>query len=202
MTHLHIKLKPNSKNNISWQLTTFSLLKSQFNSSYQEEGPWRGRVQRWPVGTTCPRLPLFMARIYSRSFSFTSSKVECWYLTNWLLASNMLLLRCASCPSNSSLAANLESGDEDEERRERKSKMFDTVFVPKDWNTPSITHNTSTSSRLLIPLFRKERKSMMFDKAFLLQYCEINILANFIIWCSQIAKCQKCDRVKCNDNKS
>ena len=137
MTHLRIKLKPNSKNNISWQLTTFSLLKSQSYSRYSEEGPWRGCVQRWPVGTTSPRLSLFMARIYSHSFSFSSSKVECWYLKNWLLAPNLLLQRYASCSSKSSRAANLESGDEDEERRERKSKMFDTVFVPKDWNTLS-----------------------------------------------------------------
>ena len=73
MTNLRIKLKPNGKNNISWQLTTFSLLKSQSYSRYSEEGPWRGRVQRWTLGATSPRLPLFMARINSHSFSFTSS---------------------------------------------------------------------------------------------------------------------------------
>ena len=140
MTHLRIKLKPNGKNNMSWQLTTFSLLTSQSNFRNSEEGPWRGRVQRWPLGTSSPCLPLFLARVYSRPFSFTSSKVECWYLTNWLLAPN-LLQRYTSCSSKSSRGANLESGDEDEERRERKSKMFDTVFVPKDWNTQSTTQH-------------------------------------------------------------
>ena len=135
MTHLRVKLKSHGKSNIWWQLTTFSLLTSQSNFRNSEEGPWRGRVQRWPLGTSSPCLPLFLDRVYSRPFSFTFSKVES-SLTVWslVLVPNLLFPRYASCSSKSSLTGNLECGDEDEERRERKSKMFDTVFVPKDWN--------------------------------------------------------------------
>ena len=113
---------------VMWQSSILGIERSTLDEKVSTEE----LVQRLSLAFLC--LWVASAILPSLSFLLARSKNNRIRLFSVYSCYNLLLFRCPAISSSDNVE---KGGGEDRDERERKSKMFDTVFIPASTNTAS-----------------------------------------------------------------